>query len=140
MSKIDRISIQEKDWGKYEEIREREESPLKGSQNKILYLLALSLGFKYDMKSDELKNKKGFVRLDTLSEKDKALIKVLAIEESDTLEVLDDKAQVYKIADKYATGGVGLLYEGVFSNEPGEYFKKMEEELVGLAEDFSENN
>ena len=139
MVKIDRVSINKEDKKKYEELQESEESSLLDFQNKTLYLLAFSLGVKHDIKP-ELKSKKGFARLSTFTEEDKALIKSLVVEESNNLEVLDNKAQVYEIADRYAAGGIRFLYDEVFSDGPGEHSKKIEEELVELAEDFGENN
>lgn len=129
----DRVNIRSKDREICDNLLEEEEgpqSPLEGQENRIPYMMALTRGFHSGERLDLSEEKtEGFILLSTLKDRDKALIKVIAISEEEDLSVLDDKKKVFNIADEYAAGGIHLLKNRIFGEEFGSYTKRLESEL-----------
>lgn len=129
-SKVDRVYIRKDDKEVYDQLQKKDPtSPFYKKENRVVYMAALARGFK-DGGRLELNNREGFIRLTTLKEKNKAIIKAIAVQEENTLDVLGDKEKVYKIADEYAAGGLQLLKGKVLEQNSGSYVKKLESELM----------
>lgn len=107
----------------------KKEKFFEDAQNKHIYLLALSIGFKNNKKS-KFEKRHEFVRLGTFNEKEKALIKSIAISDYGGLEILSNKKEVYEISEKYAATGLKILKEKVLTSSLGSYEKTIEAELI----------
>ena|SRR3990167_1908401 len=94
-----------------------------GINNKHLFILSMSLGFKNNrylpLKSGE-KHSGGYCRVESLSDEDKSLIKSMAICKTKELNILIDPKQIYQIAEGYANGGISILKELV--TQHGDFF------------------
>lgn len=125
---VDRVNIRESDRKEYERLKERD-SPFSGKENKDLFIMAMITGF-HEGSRIELDKKYGFVRTEYFSEREKAIIKTIAIYEEGNLEVLNNEEKVYSIAEEYAAGGIKILKNKVFGGEFASYFKILESELI----------
>ena len=128
----DRLYVHSRLEQEFQRLIKQADSPLKDKPKRKIFLLAMAIGFKNDMKIS-LDTRKEFDRIEYLSDEEKALINSLAIHE-DGLEVLLDKNRTYKIAEEYASGGIKKLSEIVFSKKGGSFIKKLESDLL---EEFS---
>ena len=91
-------------------------------------MLAMAIGF-VKQKKAPLKNPKGSIPFDTLTEEEVWLIKAVAIADAGRLEILSDEKEVYRIAEEYANGGIGLLHLEICEGAAGDYDKRLEEQL-----------
>ena len=91
------------------------------------------IGFKNGLKN-EIKDRdpSGFFRTETLNDKEKSLIKTIAIADQNDLLVLKDKKKVYRIAEEYAAGGIKILKDKVFSSDYADFTKRFEKELSDI--------
>lgn len=124
----DRLYIRKSDRKDYERLLEKD-SPFVGKENKDLFMGALITGF-HEGTRLKLDKKKGFFLLYHLDDKEKSIIKAIAVAEEGDLNILLDKKKVYSIAEEYAAGGIKLLKDKVFSGGYGSYIKKLESELI----------
>jgi len=107
------------------------DSPLKGRQNKHVFIMAMVKGF--IMKSrKELKKKHsgGYFRLESLLPEEKSLMKAIALYEEKDLNVYSDPKKIYTIAEEYASGGIKYLKDDILSKQHGTYVKRLEADLV----------
>lgn len=128
--KTDRVYIRTDDReGIYDKLLD-ENGLFEHLENRIPYMLALTRGFQEGVRLDlEEEKTEGFILVKTLKERDKALIKTIAISEEEDLSVLNNKKKVFRIADEYAAGGIQLLKERIFGKNFGSYGKRLESEL-----------
>lgn len=124
----DRVSIRKSDRKEYERLKERD-SPFVKRENKDLFIMAMITGF-HEGSRIELDKKDGFVRTEYFTEREKAIIKAMAIKEEENLEILHDKEKVYSIAEEYAAGGIKILKDKALGGEFASYFKKPESDLI----------
>ena len=113
------------------------DSPFSSSdiKTKHLFMLAMAIGV-YEHKKLEIKEGErdgaGFFRTEYLTDREKSLFKAIAIEDTDSFDVLLDKKRVYAIAQEYAAGGIASLKEQVFSGGVGSYANRLEVELLEI--------
>lgn len=124
----DRLYVRRSDIEDYDRLKEKD-SPLASKDNKDLFMMAMSIGF-YEGARTELGSKKDFVRIEYLTDREKSIIKAIAVAEEKGLDVLLDKKKVYSIAEEYAAGGIKLLKDKVFSGGYGSFSKKLESDLL----------
>jgi dnd system-associated protein 4 len=124
----DRLYIRKSDRAEYSRLLEKD-SPFKEKENKDLFMMAMVVGFHAGNRIG-LDKKEGFIRVEYLNPIEESIIKTIAISEEGSLDILLDKKKVYSIAEEYATGGIKLLKDEVFSGEYGSYSKKLESELI----------
>jgi dnd system-associated protein 4 len=123
----DRVSIRKSDRKDYDRLKEKD-SPFFGKENKDLFILSMIIGFNSGTRL-ELDKKDGFVRTEYFSDKEKAIMKAIAISELNDLEILRDKEKVYSIVEEYAASGIKILKEEVFNEDFASFFKKLESDL-----------
>lgn len=123
----DRVSIRKSDRQEYDRLKEKD-SPLAGRENKDLFIIAMITGY-HEGSRIELDKKDGFVRTEYFNEKEKSLIKAIAIEEEGNLEVLRNKEKIFSVAEEYAAGGIKILKDKALGGEFANYFKRLEAEL-----------
>jgi len=131
----DRLNISKSDRKHYERLLE-EDSPFSGQDNKILFITAMITGF---LRGDRIKidKKEGYIRTEYLNDKEKSIIKAIAVSETENLNVLSDKRKVYSIAEEFAAAGISLLKTQVFGPEYGSFVRRFESQLV---EEFEKTN
>lgn len=126
----DRFYINKSDRKDYDRLLEKD-SPFHRRENKELFMMAMIFGFQ-EGNREELKKKEGFFRTEYLTDEEMSIIKAIAVAEAGDLNVLLDKKKVFSIAEEYATGGIKILKDKVFSGEYGTYAKRLESELIQI--------
>lgn len=129
----DRLYIKKSDYDDYNRLKAKD-SPLNKKDNKSLFLLAVSFGYHFGERETIISDRKDFVRMEYLSDVEKSLLHALAIAEKNNLEVLFDKKEVYTIAEEYATNGLKVLKDIVFSGTYGSFSKNLEADLLDMFE------
>lgn len=124
---IDRVFIEKEDKEKYNKIQEN--SFFQGHTNSQLFLFTLCFGLQNGAERLPLKNKLGYFRLDSMKEEEEVLFKVLAVFETQSVEVLDDPKNIYNIAEEYANFGIKILFEELESTQFGTFHKVIEIKL-----------
>jgi hypothetical protein len=114
----------------YDKLKKGEYLPeFKGQEMVYLFAMAMAYGV-YHKKRKPLK---GFQRSVSRSFMEKEfgwLIKAVAISVSEEgVDVIPDQANIYKIAEEYANGGIELIERQLKSFKPGEFENEMEMEL-----------
>lgn len=122
----DRIHIDKKDRELYEVLKSEE--IFKDRENKDLFVISMAYGFKNRIK-EGIEKKEGFVRVEYLSGWDLALINAVAMYDTNSVEVISNKEEVFKIAEEYAHAGVKLLFDKINSVQFGTFDKQFEKEL-----------
>lgn len=117
----DRLFIDKNDREFYKKIKREIFEGFFSKEAKDQFILAMAFGFAHKGRCS-LDSRDGFFRSEYLQQKDEALINAIAIFTTDSIEVLSNKEEVYKIAEEYAHGGIRLLYEEVTSGMPGSFF------------------
>jgi hypothetical protein len=126
--KVDRLYVDKKDLDDWKRLKDKD-SPFAGCDNKDIFIAAMAVGY-YEKSKIELKSKEGYFFSDNLKPEELALIRTIAVSKEGSLNVLLDEQRVYSVAEQYATGGVKLLKNKVFSGEYGSYAKKLESDLL----------
>jgi len=129
----DRIYIDKNDRELYNNLDKEEMLKFKGGRRtrKEQFLFALSIGFKYDI-SHPLETKEGWFNTRDLQPGDDALLNAIAIYKIGSVEILSNKAEVYKIAEEYAHAGIRLLCDKINSTPWGSFDKILEKELYDI--------
>jgi dnd system-associated protein 4 len=107
-------------------------SPFAGKQDWEVFIVAMSLGFKEDLRKP-LDSRVKTIPLSTIRNNDEVmwLIKSIAIAEKGT-DVLMDPNEMFKIAEEYANGGIRELYEKVFNVKLGDPELRLEDEALKI--------
>jgi len=128
----DRINIDKNDRELYNKLDGEEflRSNKSGGKRirKEQFFFAMAIGFKNNMKRP-LDIKEGFFLIKDLLPKDEALINAIAINDHNSVEILADIEELYKIAEEYAHAGIKLLVDKIGSIEFGKFEKIFEQEI-----------
>jgi hypothetical protein len=90
---------------------------IKEISNKELFLICMAVGFSAKNKVDVLQKSNTGVRMEYFKPEDNVLFTSLQIAEHDNPESLLQIEQLYDLAECYAAGGVGILYEALETNK-----------------------
>lgn len=123
---LDRLYVNKRD--DFKRLLEKD-SPLVGYDYKYIFMLALTIGFIEGRRTELESRKEELTRIEYLNDKEKSIIKAIAVAEAGELNVLLDKKKIYSIAEEYAAGGIKLLTQKVFSGEYGSFIKRLGNEL-----------
>ena len=126
------VYIRKADKKDFERLSDKD-SPFSERDKKELFLMAMATGFRNGNRisfKEGDRDGTGFIRTEYLSDRDKSIIKAIAVSDAGNLEILLDKKKVYRIAEEYAAGGIKQLKEEVFGGEFGSYPKRLEVELL----------
>lgn len=136
----DIIYIRKKDEEAFDRLQEKD-SPFHDKDKKHLFLMAMATGY-HEGKRIEIgpgeRLPGGYIRTSYLKDREKALIKAIAVADSGGLDVISDKKRVYEIAECYAAGGIESLKISVLSGTYEEYSKKLEVTLLELLKKMKE--
>lgn len=122
-----RVYISKSDRSIYNKFK-YDDNPFKGRKNREIFIIAVALGYKLGTRTKLEKPDEQYDHVENFGEEINTIIKAIAVEE-EGIEVLDDKVEVYKIADEYAATGIKYLEGLVFSHE-FDFTKKLENILV----------
>lgn len=130
----DIIYIRKGDKDSFDRLME-DDSPFHDKDKKYLFVMAMATGFSEGKRIEIGPGERitgGYIRTSYLSDREKALIKAIAVAESGDFDVISDKKKVYEIAESYAAGGIESLKRSVLGGNYGDYAKKMEVTLLEL--------
>lgn len=129
MGDPDRLYIDKDDRAIYKKLKEI--GIFKDLQDKDQFMFAMGYGIRYKQKIP-LKSRENFFLVDRFKDGDIVLLNSLAIFENrnanEPIEILKDKAEIYKIAEEYAHGGI-LLIEGSSNTQIESFWKFLEKDL-----------
>lgn len=126
VKKPDRLSIEKDKDRKLYNILAKE--IFKDITRKDQFLFAMAFGYLYGT-SIELGAKEGFFLAKDMGPEDEALLYALALKETDSIDLLANQAEVYRIAEQYAHGGIRHLHDQVTSKQPGSFYKRFEKDV-----------
>lgn len=124
----DRLSVDKNDLDLYADI---EQEVFLGKQNKDRFLFAMAFGF-WHRADEQIARREGFVRAEYLTPQDEALIDALAVAEEESASILSNRRRVFDIAERYAHGGIQLLYNQVQSEQLGSFYKAFERDIFDV--------
>lgn len=130
MSLGHRIYVRKKYIDIYRELRsDKPSSPRVFKENKDLFVLCSTIGFKFGEKN-ELKNTEMLLWSGTLDEHQETVLKAMAVKTSDekNLSILDEQEKVYRIAEQYADKGMEILIDEIFK----EYMKENDDGTLSI--------
>jgi len=115
------------DKNTYKWLTEERTSPFCGKQFNEIFLLAMAYGKKFGER-EKLKERYPNIPLRTFLTEELWLIKAVAMSESNSLDILLNQKELYKIAEEYANNGVKLLKQDIVDNL-GDYDKLLETKI-----------
>ena len=129
MSQIpDRLYIHKEDRKLYEMLDE--EGLLKRTR-KEQFMFVMAFGYHNKIKR-HLETREGLFLTKDMRLEDEALINAIAINDVDSVEILSNKEEVFKIAEEYAHAGIRLLYDKIKSTQFGSFEKQFEKKIVEI--------
>jgi len=134
----DRIFIDKKDRDLFNKLDQEDMLKFKGGRRtrKEQFLFAMAIGFKNDI-CYPLETKEGWFNTRDLQPEDEALINAIAVHKAGSVEILSHRAEVYKIAEEYAHGGIKILCDKIKSTALGTFDKMLEKELHEIHKNLS---
>jgi len=123
------INVTKKAIQQFQNLKKEKDSLLFNRSAKEVFIMSMTMGFYNDNKI-ALESKKEFVRIEYLNDKEKSLIKAIAVCDEENIDVLLDKKKVYSIAEEYAAGGIQHLVDDMLKELEGSAIKKLETQLV----------
>lgn len=100
----------------------------KNKSRKEQFIFAMAIGYKNKVKR-KLETREGFFLIKDMRLDDEALINAIAINDTNSVEVLANKEDVFRIAEEYAHAGIKLLFDKIESTQFGSFEKQFEKEL-----------
>jgi hypothetical protein len=134
----DRLYIDKKDRELYNKLDQEEMLRFKGGgrTRKEQFFFALAFGFKNKIKYP-LESKEGWFNTRDLQPEDETLLNAVAIYEAKSVDILSNKAEVYRIAEEYAHAGIKFLCNKIESTPFGTFEKQFEKELHDIYKNFN---
>ena len=129
----DRFNINDSDREIYEKIAKDNLGPFKSKDNKHVFMVAMIYGYKFGKRIPLHGKKFGFIRAEYLTKEEMTIVRSLAINENNSLDVLLDKNEVFKVAEEYANTGIKLLKKDIYGEMQdvyGDYYKRLGSELL----------
>jgi len=128
-SSVDRLYVDESGDKKiYDRLKTEEPFFKNYTGNKELFLFAMAVGFKNE-KRLPLGKRLGYFLEKDLKYEDYVLINAIAINETESLDVLANKVEIFKIAEEYAHGGLKFLSKEIGPGHYGSFSKNFELQL-----------
>lgn len=124
----DRLYIHKEDRKLYEML---DEEDLLKRTRKEQFMFVMAFGYNNKIKR-HLETREGLFLTKDMRLEDEALINAIAINDADSIEILSNKEEVFKIAEEYAHAGIRLLYDKIKSTQFGSFEKQFEKEIVKI--------
>lgn len=132
-STVDRLYIDENgDKKLYDTLKNNEEFFKNNNSNKELFLFSMAIGFINKSRQKFSGKKLGYFLEKDLKYEDFVLLNTVAIFETESLDILNDKEKIFNIAEEYAHGGLKLLSDDIESVQFGSFSKNFELKLNQL--------
>jgi len=127
----DTLCIDKDDRELYERLES--EALFEGTVRKDQFFMAMAYGFRNRIKR-RLENREGsgLFRTSYLRPDDEALLSAVALSDSGSVDVLANRAEVFRIAEEYAHAGIRILIAELEAAEYGSYAKRVEKQLSDL--------
>ena len=138
----DRLFVDEKDRELYDRLETSD--IFEGKTRKEQFLFALAVGFSRGIKRP-IQKREGFFLAKDMRPDDEALFSAVAATDADSVQVLPDRAKVFRIAEEYAHAGIRILADEIDSTQYGTFEKHLEKQLhdmydrIGLATEEEES-
>lgn len=134
----DRIYVDKKDRNLFNKLDQEDMLKFKGGgrTRKEQFLFAMAIGFKNDI-CYALETKEALFNARDLQPEDEALINAIAINKAGSVEILSQRAEVYRIVEEYAHGGIKILCYKIKSTPLGTFDKMLEKELHEIHKNLS---
>ena len=97
--------------------------------NKDIFLIAMAVGFNAKNFQPEVKSSGTGVRIQYLGPADNLLIAALQVAQTNDSKSLLDIEELYDLAERYAAGGVSILYE--FLKAEGDFSEWFASHVIG---------
>jgi len=120
------------DASKYSDLTSDDLSPFQGMPYKDVLVYAAAYGYRNGLRKP-LEKPQPNIPFTALQDRDVWLLKAIAVAEVDSLDVLNDESQLYRIPEEYANGAIDELYREVLAGKPGDPLDRMTEEVLDLA-------
>lgn len=132
----DRLFIDRDDRTIYTSTLKKEDF-FKNKENIDLFLFAMLIGYKNNIRS-KIENPDGWVRTDSIKKpEDWALIDSIALSISGSSDILANRAEVFKISEELAHGGIKLIENMIQSTQHGTFWKQYEKKLFEMYSDLN---
>lgn len=132
-STVDRLYIDENGDKKiYDNLKNNEDFFKDNNSNKELFLFAMAIGFLNKTRLGFSGKRLGYFLEKDLKYEDIVLLNSIAVFETQSLDILNEKENIFKIAEEYAHGGLILLNDDIESVQFGSYSKNFEMKLNQL--------
>lgn len=124
-----RIYVRKKYLGIYRElINERPGSPKIFNENKDLFTLCVTIGYR-DGKANDLENRDMLLWSGTLEKNQMTTFKAIALKENEgDPRIFENIENVFRLIEKYADQGMDILVENVFED----YIEKKEDGILTI--------
>lgn len=113
-----------------------DKGPLKGIGNKNIFILAVVYGYKKGTRI-KIKKKESFTRMEYLNKEDKSLLYSIAIKEKESLDILNNKNELYSIVEEYANAGIKIIESEIKGKDYGDYNKRLEDGLYDIVNELN---
>jgi hypothetical protein len=123
---IDRLFVDENDRELYDRLETTD--MFAGKTRKEQFLFSLAVGFSRGIKRP-IQKREGFFLAKDMTLDDEALFSAVAASDADSVEVLPDRAKVFRIAEEYAHAGIRILVDEIDSTQYGTFEKNLEKQL-----------
>lgn len=110
---------------KFEELAQSDIFNKKDAPMKAVFITAMTLGYRNNNPIPLVK-RKGSIPSHLFKGDDPWLIKSIAVSKTKEIETLLDVKKIVSIAEEYANGGIGDLYDMLLGPEPGDAYKKLD--------------
>ncbi|MEA4956572.1 hypothetical protein SDC9_07707 [bioreactor metagenome] len=129
----DRLNISKNDREIYTKII-KSEGDLSGSSNTEIFLYSMMIGHYILKKREIVSPKEGYILAKYLTDDNWNLIRSIAVNEENSMEILQNIDAMFTIAEEYANAGIHRLNEWYFENEY-DFIERVEEFLIGVYND-----
>ena len=129
------ISIEEDDRSIYETLSEQNDSPFQEAELNEIFVFAASYGYNQGLRL-ELDSKRALANRQTLSDEQRWILRSIAINEVDNRQILQDKKQIYIIAEEYAKGGIEQLSK--LADRPDDLDTVLSTEMIEIGQRYGD--
>ena len=125
------LRYSEQDTTKYRELTSDALSPFQGMIYKDVLVYAATFGFRNGLR-EPLEKPQPNIPFTALKDRDIWILKAIAVAEEDSLSVLRNESDLYRIPEEYANGAIGELYREVLAGKPGDPLERITQEVLEL--------
>ena len=115
----------------YKELTTDDLSPFAGRPYKDLLVYAAAYGYHNGIR-EPLERPQPNIPFTALSDQDLWILRALAIDEANELNVLQDGKTLYVPAEEYANGAVKEIYRAILAGRSGDPLKRMTSEVLEM--------